>query len=173
MNDQLKIERIMEKDNAPLAALIRRNLEKHHLDLPGTVYYDESLDHLSDFYLADPGRTYLVLKDEKGTVCGGIGLAAFEPIEGCCELQKLYLADAQKGRGLSYLLIDRIEQEAIKRGYRKMYLETHTNLQAAIHVYEKSGYQRIRKPEAVVHQTMDTFFLKNLLLKEAECCKIV
>lgn len=44
-----------------------------------------------------------------------------------------------------------------------MYLETHTNLQAAIHVYEKCGYRNIPKPDFVVHSAMNRFYLKNLL----------
>ena len=67
-----------------------------------------------------------------------------------------------KGRGLGYKLIGRVEDAARARGYGRMYLETHTNLEAALHIYEKSGYQRIDKPEAVVHATMNRFFLKHL-----------
>ena len=78
------------------------------------------------------------------------------------ELQKLYLDDRVKGRGLGYKLIGRVEDAARARGYGRMYLETHTNLQAAIHIYEKSGYVEIDKPEAVVHATMNRFYIKEL-----------
>ena len=43
-----------------------------------------------------------------------------------------------------------------------MYLETHTNLEAAIHLYEKAGFTEIEKPQSVVHTTMDRFFIKEL-----------
>ena len=43
-----------------------------------------------------------------------------------------------------------------------MYLETHDNLAAAIHVYEKCGYKEIEKPAGVVHATMNRFFIKEL-----------
>jgi putative acetyltransferase len=43
-----------------------------------------------------------------------------------------------------------------------MYLETHNNLKAAIHVYKKCGYREIERPKAVVHSTMNRFFLKEL-----------
>lgn len=77
-------------------------------------------------------------------------------------MQKLYLADEAKGHGLGYFLIDLIEKEAEKMGYRKMYLETHTNLQTAIHVYEKAGYLEIPRPEFVMHNTMNKFYIKDL-----------
>ena len=49
------------------------------------------------------------------------------------------------------------------KGYKKIYLETHTNLKAAIHLYEKCGYKLIEKPKEVVHSSMNRFYLKELL----------
>jgi len=146
--------------DAALAALIRVNLKTHHLDIPGTVYFDEGLDHLSEFYNHE-GRSYFVLLNAEKLV-GGIGLAEFEGFPHCCELQKLYLDDSVKGRGLSYQLIEKVEQEAGTLGYERMYLETHTNLQAAIHTYEMAGYKEIDRPDCVVHSTMNKFYLKEL-----------
>lgn len=155
-------ERLEPRHDAALAALIRENLKAHGLDIPGTVYFDAGLDHLSDFYGADPGsRAYFVLMDGEALV-GGIGLAEFPNLPGCAELQKLYLADRVKGRGLGYALIDRVEQEARRLGYRQIYLETHTNLQAAIHIYERAGYREIPRPESVVHSTMNKFYIKSI-----------
>ncbi|MBR5421520.1 MAG: GNAT family N-acetyltransferase [Lachnospiraceae bacterium] len=153
---------IRRADDAKLAAIVRSNLEAHRLDLPGTVYFDPELDHLSDFYLADKEKRYYCIATEKDELIGGIGLAELSFMEDCAELQKLYLCDAAKGRGLGYSLIRHIEEKAKALGYRKMYLETHTNLAAAIHIYEKCGYRRIEKPSSVVHSTMDHFYLKEL-----------
>ena len=155
-------EQLKPEYDQALAKLIRHNLKQHGLDVPGTVYFDEGLEHLSGFYLAEPEkRDYFVLTDA-GEVVGGIGLAEFEPFENCAELQKLYLADRVKGRGLGYELIKLVEKRATELGYKQMYLETHTNLEAARHIYEKSGYQLIDRPDAVVHGTMNRFYLKQL-----------
>ena len=146
-----------------VAELVRRNLKAHHLDIPGTVYFDENLYHLSDFYNAEPDkRIYYVLLDGTNTVLGGVGLAEFEGIADCAELQKLYLDDSLKGRGLSYDMMKRVETSAQELGYKYMYLETHDNLKAAIHLYEKCGYKEIERPETMVHSTMNRFFLKEL-----------
>lgn len=155
--------KLLPRDNTQMAELIRYNLKANGLDIPGTVYFDEIIWHLTDFYDEKPDcRAYFVLVDENDNVLGGIGLAEFPDIDGCAELQKLYLADEVKGYGLGYFLIDILEKEAIKMGYRKMYLETHTNLQPAIHIYEKSGYSEIPRPEFVMHGTMNKFYLKDL-----------
>ena len=57
--------------DATIAAIIRSTLKAHHLDIPGTAYYDTSLDHLSAYY-DRPGRCYYVLLVNE-TVIGGIG----------------------------------------------------------------------------------------------------
>lgn len=154
----LEYKAIQPEHDAAMAELIRVNLKNHGLDIPGTAYFDESLDHLSAFY-CEPGRAYAVLLDH-GAVVGGIGIAEFRG--DCCELQKLYLADAVKGHGLGYEMIRFIEAKASALGYRSIYLETHTNLAAAIHVYERSGYREIPRPEGVIHSTMNRFYHKQL-----------
>ena len=159
--EQFFCREIEEKDNSAVAALIRDNLKKYSLDIPGTVYFDEGLDHLSDFY-AGPKCSYFVLLDAKERVVGGIGFAGFEPMEDTAELQKLYIDDSVKGGGLGYELIAFIEKKMMDAGFKYSYLETHDNLQAAIHVYEKSGYTEIERPVAVGHGAMNRFFKKEL-----------
>lgn len=144
-----------------LAKLIRYNLKAHHLDIPGTVYFDKGLDNLSAYY-KEKGRAYYLLLDN-GYLAGGIGLAEFNDFENTCELQKLYLDDKYKGNGLGYKLISLIEEKAKGLGYKHIYLETHTNLKAAIHIYEKCGYKEIKRPMFVVHGTMNKFYFKDLL----------
>ena len=146
--------------DADIAALVRCSLKAHHLDIPGTAYYDEALDRLSAFYVR-PGRAYFVLL-RNGRAVGGAGLAECSLFEKACEMQKLYLDDSVKGRGLGYCLVRQVEEAAREIGFGSVYLETHTNLAAAIHIYEKSGYRQIRRPEGVVHSAMNRFFLKEL-----------
>ena len=92
------------KDNESIAAIIRDNLKQFGLDIPGTVYFDDLLDRLSDYY-GTKERRYFVIEDEAGKIIGGIGFAGFEPMKDTAELQKLYLIDSAKGSGLGYELI--------------------------------------------------------------------
>ena len=156
----MTIEPLAPEHDAEIAGLIRANLKAHQLDIPGTAYFDENLDHLSSYYAA-PSRAYFVLLDE-GKVVGGIGLAEFDGFPRCCELQKLYLDDRVKGHGYGYDLIRLIEARAREMKYTRIYLETHTNLRAAIHIYEKIGFQPIPRPDCIVHSTMNRFYLKEL-----------
>lgn len=152
---------IKEEDNCAVAALVRRNLEKAGLDIPGTVYFDAALDRLSEIY-GKPDSRYYVLVDEGGRVVGGIGFAAVPFMKDTAEMQKLYLDDSEKGRGLGYEMVSFIEEKIREAGFKQVYLETHEVLKAAIHIYEKSGYRDIDRPKEVVHSTMNRFFFKSL-----------
>ncbi len=159
--NELNLHPLTLTEDAAIAAIIRTNLEHHGLNLPGTVYFDPELDHLSRFYGAQPGkRGYFILKDEQGAVLGGVGYAEFDGFPNCAELQKLYLTDAAKGHGTGRKLMEFIMGAAHQAGYQALYLETHTNLDAAVHLYEKLGFQQIDKPACVRHSTMNRFFIK-------------
>lgn len=161
--EHIVIRPIHPEDDAPLSRIIRSNLEQFHLDIPGTAYFDPELDHLSRYYRAAPDRrAYFVAADENGLVLGGAGIAEVDAFSQCAELQKLYLTESAKGQGLGTGLMQQVQSCARSLGYGQMYLETHSNLQAAIRLYEKLGFQRIRRPEGVMHSTMDHFYLRAL-----------
>lgn len=150
-------------DDAALASIIRTSLEQMHLNLPGTAYSDPELDHLSAYYAREPKkRTYFVALDDAGQVVGGVGVAEFAPIPNCAEIQKLYLSDAVRGKGYSKELMRLAETWAKEAGYRQLYLETHSNLQIAIKLYQKLGFTEIERPKEVLHSTMDHFYIKHL-----------
>lgn len=159
---EYKIRKMIPEDNSSVVALIRYNLKNHGLDIPGTVYFDAGLDNLYAFYSNSKKRDYYVLTDATNHVVGGIGFAEFTPFQDCAELQKLYLADSAKGFGWGYRLISFIEDKMVEAGYKASYLETHSNLQTAIYVYEKSGYSKIERPKEVAHGAMDNFYYKKL-----------
>lgn len=158
----MNIREIRARDDKRLGEIIRYNLKKNGLDIPGTVYFDKELDCLSGYYLASPERMYYVVVDEYDIVVGGIGLDKFNGLSNCAELQKLYLADHVKGQGFGYELISFVKEKAILMGYKQMYLETHTNLATAIHMYEKMGFEEIQRLPDCVHSTMNYFCICQL-----------
>jgi len=157
----LNYREINKKDNKYIASLIRSSLKSFGLDIPGTAYYDKGLDHFSDLY-GKTGSRYFVITDDSDKVIGGIGFSGFAPMKDTAELQKLYLDDSARGLGLGYEMVELVEDKMRTDGYKWSYLETHNNLQAAIHIYEKSGYTEIERPKEVGHSTMNRFFLKKL-----------
>ena len=71
----MQIRPITMEDDAAMAQIVRTNLRKVGLDIPGTAYFDPCLDHLSRFFASRSGRGYYVMTDEDGTVVGGVGFA--------------------------------------------------------------------------------------------------
>ena len=159
---EMIFQRLTPAYDKAIAEIVRKSLRAYQLDIPGTVYFDENLYHLSDYYDAEPDKRIYHVLMEDDVLLGGIGLAEFEGLDDCAELQKLYLDESVRGRGLSYDMIKKVELSAGELGYKRIYLETHDNLKAAIHLYEKCGYKEIERPESVVHSTMNRFFLKEL-----------
>ena len=51
-----KYRKIEAADDRKIAKIIRANLEKHNLDIPGTAYFDPQLDCLRAYYKADPEK---------------------------------------------------------------------------------------------------------------------
>ncbi|MCR4650176.1 MAG: GNAT family N-acetyltransferase [Lachnospiraceae bacterium] len=157
----MRFRELEERDNAVIASIIRDNLKRYGLDIPGTAYYDEALDHLTEVYGREDAKYYVVV-DEKDRVLGGIGFSRFYDSEDTAELQKLYLCSEAKGSGSGYKMISFIEDKMRQAGFRRSYLETHDVLREAVHIYIKSGYTEIEQPEVIGHGSMNMFFIKEL-----------
>ena len=68
---EYSFRKIRETDNEALCELIKRSLEKADLAIPGTVYFDEIINHLSDAY-GSSNAEYYVLTGGVNNVIGGI-----------------------------------------------------------------------------------------------------
>lgn len=159
----ITIRPISREDDGAMAQIVRENLRNHHLDIPGTAYFDPQLDYLSRYYAEEPGqRRYFVAQLADGTIAGGIGVALFPGFDRCGEIQKLYVRPDMQHLGIGQQLLAYLEAFAPRLGLERMYLETHSNLRQALRFYEKNGYRKIPRPESVVHSTMDLFYRKEL-----------
>ena len=98
--------------------------------------YDEELRHLEGKYGLPDGRLYLALVD--GTPAGCIALRKLDKER--CELKRLYVRPAFRGRGLARLLTEQILRDARAIGYRKILLDTLPCLESAIRLYRSLGF---------------------------------
>ena len=64
----MKICELKAENDPALADLIRVNLKKYRLDIPGTVYFDENLNHIANEYLEESVRKIESLSDALNTV---------------------------------------------------------------------------------------------------------
>ena len=75
-----------------------------------------------------------------------IGTAALKRMdERRCELKSLYLYERFQGRGLGRMLLKTVIEEAVRSGYREMYLDTLSTSARALILYEKAGFVRTER----------------------------
>jgi putative acetyltransferase len=141
----ITISNILPKHNAPLAAIIRSALNEFKANKPGTVYFDITTDSLYEVFKAT-GSFYFVA-EENGLLLGGCGIfpTANLPAD-TCELVKLYLSAAARGKGLGKLLMEKCMAAAKEMGYSQVYLETMPELIIAVPLYEKLGFTYLSAP---------------------------
>ncbi|WP_298298143.1 GNAT family N-acetyltransferase [Hydrotalea sp.] len=144
--EDIVIRLIEPKDNVALAKIIRTALKEFNANKPGTVYFDETTDHLFELFAANKEAVYFVAVCN-GNILGGAGIYPTEGLpDGVCELVKMYLHKTARGKGLGRLLIDTCLQKAKQMGYRQVYLETMPELNKAVTVYEKFGFRYLNAP---------------------------
>ena len=103
--------------------------------------YDEELRHLEHKY--GPPRGKLILAMENGEAVGCIAIKEMD--ETRCELKRLYVRPAWRGRGLARTLTEMDIAAAREMGYREMLLDTLPFLQAAQRLYRSVGFREIER----------------------------
>ncbi len=162
MKDAIQIRKIEQTDNAALAKIIRSTLAEFGANHPGTVYYDETTDYLFELF-QQPLSIYFIATIN-GEMVGGGGIFPTEGLpENTCELVKMYLLPAARSKGIGKIIIDNSLQKATDFGFENVYLETMPELQQAIKVYEKFGFNYLNGPLGnSVHFGCSKWMLKHL-----------
>ena len=158
----LRIEPITQADDAQVAAIIRTVMPEFGASGCGFAINDPEVDWMSRAYTG-PRSAYFVLRRD-GRVLGGGGVA---PLEGgdpdTCELRKMYFLPEARGVGAGAAMMERCLEAARAFGFRRCYLETLTGMDAAMRLYERSGFRRIDGPMgATGHGGCNTFYLRDL-----------
>lgn len=102
-------------------------------------HYGRELRHLDEKYGPPDGRLYLAYCD--GALAGCVGLRRLDG-QGC-EMKRLYVRPAFRGKKLGALLVERIIADAREIGYAHMLLDTLPFLKSAIQMYKKFGFYEV------------------------------
>lgn len=141
----IEIREIQKTDDPELALVIRQTLKEFKADKLGTVYYDASTDHLSELFKVDNSVYFVATRD--GKLLGGAGIFPTEGLPAdTLELVKMYLLPEARGHGLGKTLILKCIEEARKKGFKRIYLETMAELEKAVKAYEKLGFALLDAP---------------------------
>ncbi len=161
MNEPL-IRTIQTGDDKNLAKIIRDTLTEFKANKPGTVYFDETTDHLAAVFTIK-GSIYFVAELD-GEIVGGGGIYPTANLpDGICELVKLYLSSKARGKGIGKILMEHCITAAKDLGYKKIYLETMPELTIAIPLYEKYGFAYLPAAQGCSgHTGCDVWMIKDL-----------
>jgi len=137
----LVIRPIETGDNIALSKLIKSVLTEFKANKPGTAYYDEATDHLSSVFEHSESAYWVIEENDK--LIGGAGIFPTAGLPNdTCELVKLYLYPEARGRGLGKGLITKCLEKAKALGYNYVYLESMPELNQAVTLYEKLGFEK-------------------------------
>jgi GNAT superfamily N-acetyltransferase len=116
-------------------------------------------DWISKYFALEPGdrevlcnpKTHIL--DPGGRIC--IAESGGETI-GCCaliviapgelELAKMTVSESARGRGVGRQLLQFAIEEARRMGAHRLYLESNTKAEAAVHLYEQLGFRHLPAP---------------------------
>lgn len=102
--------------------------------------FDKEIANLPGDYAPPRGR--LLLAHQAGEWAGCIALRSLEPT--ICEMKRLYVRPAFRGKGVGRVLVDRLIADARLIGYERMRLDTiATSMQDAIALYRRRGFREI------------------------------
>lgn len=120
--------------------------------------FEEELAGLPGKYAPPNGRLYLAYSGDEV-----IGCIAMREIEtGICEMKRLYLREAARGKGVGNQLIELVIRVAKSMGYEKMRLDTYPpKMGKAVDLYRSHGFYEI--PRYYDNPGKDVLFMEKTL----------
>lgn len=161
--NNVTIREIKPEDNAAIEAVIRGCFHEFKLPLEGTAYADIETPKMFESYLGSKAVYYVVEVD--GEVLGGGGIKPLQDFEAdVCEIQKMYFSPKARGKGNGKQMVSNCLQVAKDLGYKQCYLESASQLEAAIHIYKSFGFKNLESPLGNTgHYSCGVWMIKDLV----------
>lgn len=110
------------------------------------------------FGSAGDGPIYELVADVAGEPVGSVAISRID--DAVAHLSKFFVDARHRGHGIGRRLLAAAVEEAGRRGYQQVVLETRTAYQEAVHLYEATGWQR--GPDLPPDYGPDRTYLLNL-----------
>jgi putative acetyltransferase len=156
------IREIEAKDNSDIEKIIKAIFPEFGLALRGTAYSDKETENMYESYRGER-KVYYILEID-GKVKGGGGIRPLNNYDSSiCELQKMYFSPEIRGKGYGKIMFNKCLDFAKRSGFDKCYLESGPELKTAIHIYEKNGFEHLKKPlGSTGHYSCNVWMIKDL-----------
>ncbi|MCU1681623.1 MAG: putative transporter permease protein [Amycolatopsis sp.] len=126
----------------PEAAPLLAELAEEYLTRYGNT--TEITKYPPEVFTEADGGTLLLVRENGASVAGG---AFMRHDERSAELKRMWTHSAHRRRGLARLVLAELEDEAKRRGYRRMFLTTGPKQPEAAALYTASGYRSLSTEE--------------------------
>lgn len=114
---------------------------------------DEEFNKLPEKYSSEESKIFLLKKGRKP-----VGCAAFRKLdETTCEMKRVYIRPSARGSNLGAKLVDRVLQEAVISGYKKICLDVLPEFKTALKLYKSYGF--VEHPPVTNNPVPGTHFL--------------
>ncbi len=135
---------IVEATTAAQVEQVRNLFVEYRAQLPVDYCFrtfDAEIARLPGEYSPPKGKLFLATVI--GQPVGCVGLRPF-PLDGTCEMKRLYVRPGFRGGKLGRKLVERLLNEARLLRYRSMRLDSYgPTMQAAIELYRKFGFREV------------------------------
>ena len=123
---------------------VRSLFREYHAELAEQYrprLFESELSALPGVYT--PPKGTLLLATVAGQPVGCVGLRPF-PLEGACEMKRLYVRAAFRSGRVGKNLVERVLQQACALGYTRLRLDTHPpTMAAALAMYRRLGFREV------------------------------
>jgi len=146
-NPSFLVRPIEARDDAAVRHIIETVMPQFGAGGAGFAIHDAEVKAMFSAYQI-PRASYFVVERD-GVVAGGAGIAALAGTGAAsevCELRKMYFLPELRGIGAGSALMQACLDAARRYRYREVYLETLTGMDAAVKLYEHTGFKRLSAP---------------------------
>jgi len=141
--DNMEIRPFVEDDRYEVATLVRQVLEEYGLlSDPGSL--TSEIAKLSKRYEAGGAGFWVLLED--GKVVGTVGIRPLG--EFTAEIEKLYLSTRTRGKGFGRALLNFVEDQAKKEGFRRLFISCPKKFEKSKNFFQLAQYRLVGNAES-------------------------
>ncbi len=139
------IREIQPDDNESIETIMTNCFVEFGMPISGSSLEDEDVKRMYEGFQFEKAVYYVI--EQNGKVLGGGGVKQLQgAANDTCELQKMYFHPDARGKGYGKQIFDLCIKAAKGFGFKFCYLESASQLKAAIRMYEMNGFRHLNKP---------------------------